>query len=571
MSAYAEQLHEKIQILKKFSPVQYSSHINAITALLQGCIDEKSLFLGREIHCLIIQQGLESNTFLGSYLIRLFSVCGRLLEAGLVFNKLHDPNVFAWSEIVSSQSSHGEDKVAIKLFEQMVQASVQPDGHVYVAALTACARAETLFHGKKVHFHIIGSTYETNVFVSNALINLYVKCGALEDASIVFNKLTQRDVVSWSTIIAGYAQHLCCLGAVDLFDAMQREGIVANNVAWNAIICGYVQNGDCQEALGFFHRMLQSKRKPDNFTYVSVLNACSGIAAIDLGRLIHADIIEAGYGSDLYVRSILIDMYAKCGSLDDVFKVFCGEKTQNTVTWTAMMAAYALQNDYKMVLQYFRGMQQEGCTPNDVTFVCLLSACSHMGLVEDAFKHFNAMRQQYGITPTQEHYNCLLDLLGRVGLFNEVNELLGRMPDGVNIVGWTSLLNSCKIFGNLDLGRNCLQVVANLELRNASSFMLMARLFGNAAMWDDVKELVEQRKSLNAWKKPAIACIEVEQKVHTFTLADKSNPHVATIYGRLDQLRCQTREEGYLPELERVMSSMVEDLAEHVTLAQPAS
>ncbi|KAI5058713.1 hypothetical protein GOP47_0026883 [Adiantum capillus-veneris] len=451
------QLDKKVELLKTLqTPLHYSSHINLISALLQRCIIAKNLSLGRELHCLIVQQGLEANTFLGSYFIRLFSVCGKLVEADLIFNKLHDPNVFAWSEIISAQANDGEHGLAIGLFERMVHACTQPDGHVFVAVLRACAAVEALLLGQQIHFLAVESALDSDSYVRNAFINMYVKCSALEDAQSIFDRCSCRDVVSWSTIIAGYAQRMHCHEAVVLFDAMHREGIEANNVAWNAIICGYAQNGDCHEALDFFVRMLQQKREPDNFTYVSVLNACSNLAAIEQGRLIHIDIIESCYGSDMYIRSILIDMYAKNGSLDDARRVFYGHQVQNAVTWTAMMAAYALHSNYRMVLHYFRGMQEKGLIPNDVTFLCLLSSCSQMGLVEDAFQHLHAMKEQYGITPTAEHYNCLLDLLGRAGLFNEVSETLACTKGAFNCVAQTSLLNSCRLFSNVDLGRKCL-------------------------------------------------------------------------------------------------------------------
>ncbi|KAH7373783.1 hypothetical protein KP509_17G074800 [Ceratopteris richardii] len=464
-------LFEKFQLLKNLYPVDYSSYLNLLVSLLQGCIVERNLYLARELHCLVIQQGLEANTFSGSYLIRLFSVCGSFFEAGLVFNKLRDPNVFAWSETISSQSNQGKDGLAIHLFNQMiVHAFVHPDSHVFVAALTACANAEALLKGREIHSHAIESCCESDLFLNNALINLYVKCGALDDARLVFGKAACRDAFSWSIIIAGYAKHFRCEEAILLFDAMHKEGIEANNVIWNTIIYGYVKNGDCHGALELFLRMLLYKRDPDNFTYVSVLNACSGLATIEQGRLIHADIVESGYLSDVHINSILIDMYAKCGTLADVHGVFDMNKSHNVVTWTAMMSAYALHNNYEMVLYYFKGMQRAGWVPNSITFLCLLSTCSHMGLVEDAFLHFSSMKEYYGITPTQEHYNCILDLLGRAGLFDEISEILGSMKDTLNCVAWTSLLHSCKVFSQMDLGGDCLDYVANVKSRDDYSF-----------------------------------------------------------------------------------------------------
>ena len=555
--------------------------IKLLTSLLQDCINTRNIDVGRETHCLILQHddidddggSVERNTIVGSYLIRLFSLlspsiggsyCGyNLLEASIVFAKLQSPNVFAWSGIVSALCENGEPKQAIHLYEEMHRESennpnhkVRPDGHLYVALLKACSSLEDLHNGKRFHHDIVGSSQESDIFICNTLISMYGRCGALDDALSVFGGLCVkwRDVVSWSAMIAALAQHSLCDEAMALFNEMRNEGIEPNNVSWNAIVYGYVQIEDYFSALALYRDMLESSKKPDNFTYVSVLKACSALAALDQGKLIHADITESDLCSDAYIRSILIDMYAKCGDLDDVHSVFSGEsRNRNAVVWTAMMAAHALHSEYGMVLHYFKGMVSEGLMPNDVTFVCLLSACSHIGLVQEGIHHFEAMINVYGVLPMSEHYNSLLDLFGRAGCLEEVHALLEKIPHDLNMTGWTSLLNSSRVYGNSDLGKRCLHQVSHLELRDASCYVLLSNLFSGMAMWDSMAELLEQRKSLNAWKKPGNSCIEVEQRVYKFTLGDEKHPQVDAIYAKLLRLNVKARNEGYFPEVSMVM------------------
>lgn len=676
--------------------------------LLKGCMNKKDLSAGREVNLFIRRSGFEANTFLGSHLIRMFTLCGSLVEANVVFSKLAKPNVFAWNAIISAHTKLGQAEHAIELYHNLRQSSVNPNEHIFVAVLKACGNTAALTQGKLIHSHVIQSCLESDLFVGNTLMNMYAKCGFIGDAQRVFDKLTKRDVVSWNAMIIGNAQDEHGEEALQLFYQMQQEGtdpddvtftivlkvcssmatldegklihkhIVKNScdlvifvgnalvdmyvtcgsqkdagkvfeklpkrdvVTWSTMISGYAQHGYGQEALDFFHQMLQdgiqpnivtyfgilkactslsgldqgkqmhanflkndfelddyigsslidmyakcgsledAQRvfknfprpnmvtwnsmiaayaqhghgqdalqifqqlqqvdiEPDRVTFLSALKACSTLAALDWGKLIHAQIVGGGFTADMSVDNTLIDMYSKCGSLADACRVFGIMPTRGVVAWSAMIAGYALHSDYEEALQHFKEMQQEGLKPNDVTFVSLISACGHKGLVDKGYSHFHSMRESYGITPTPAHFNCMVDLLGRAGRVEEAADLLLSMPIHCKLLGWTSLLNHCKTHKSVELGRTCFDHIVTTDCREASAYSVISEIYINANILDEAHKIKEIRNHASLWKKPGKAFIQVDNMMHDFIVGDASHPRSEKIHEKLKTLAMQMK------------------------------
>lgn len=584
--------------------------------LLQGCLKKRDLAIGRKVHCLIVRSGFESNSFLGSHLIRVFASCGSLLEASQVFGMVHEPSAYTWAAIILAHAGLGQAEQAFKMYHHMKESSVKPNHYVYVAIIKACINVEGLEEGKAIHSHIIESGFELNVIVSNTLIDMYVKCGNLKDARRVFDKSTNRSVVTWTAMISGYSLHGHGEEALMLFQQMQLKGMDPTNVTlisilkacssiaaldkgkvihshitekglesnifigntlldmyaksgsledahnvfsqlgdrdivtWSAMIAGCAQHEQGHQALRVFQQMQQEGIKPNRVTFISVLKGCSNVAALDQGKLIHAHIIKSSFESDLLVGSTLVEMYAKCGNLKDAHSVFQKIPNRNVVTWTAMLAGYALHGHYRLVLEYFDSMQQERCKPNDVTFVCLLSACSHLGLLAQGCYHFESMMDKHGIIPTVEHYYGLVDLFGRVGHLHEAEHIIHTIPFlGSHVVGWRSLLSHCKMHGNIALGRGSFDHIAKTDQGVASGYMLMLNTYANTGMWEDVWKIDDVRKSSYVLKKPGRAFIEVDSKVYEFIVGDKSHPSNDEICAKLRILTIQMDKGGYLPDL----------------------
>lgn len=242
--------------------------------------------------------------------------------------------------------------------------------------------------------------------------------------------------------------------------------------------------------------------------------------------------------------STLIDMYIKCGNFEDAFRAFQKLPKGDVVIWNAMIAGYVLHNEYELALRFYRGMQGQGLKPDDVTFVSLLSVCSRMGLVDAACQYFDSMAVNHGIPPTLGHYNCMVDLLGRGGRLYEAENLLKAMPYGFSIFHWTSLLTNCRTYGNAELGRRCFDQLVAIDHRCASAYVLMFNIYAGADRWGEANKIRALKRSVNAWKKPGKACIEIDNAVHDFIVGDKSHPKIDHINAKLKLLKSQMEAEG---------------------------
>lgn len=478
--------------------------------LLQKCIKEKNLMAGRHAHTLIVGGGCEADYMLGSSLVHMFAICGSLTEANQGFCKLRKKNVYSWTAMIEAYTELGQNEQAIQVFYELERLNMKLDGHIFVAVLKACSSLSTLECGKSIHTCIMESGLDFNLYVGSALINMYATCGSLNEAYLVFDRLSERNVITWSALIAGYVEHGHGKDALHLFQHMEKEGI-----------------------------------EPNEVTYISILKACSSLAALEKGKLVHAQIVQRGFESDLFVGNSLIDMYSKCGSLSDGVVMFNRMLQLDVVTWSALIAGYAKHSNYESALHLFRSMKKLNIKPNGITYLSLLSACSHVGLVDEGCNHFKCMVESGCARPTLEHYNALVDILGRTGYLDEAEDLLETLPSGPNYVGWVSMLDSCRLRGDVYRGKQCFDHIVSMDGQNALAYVLMSSIYAHAALWEDFKKLEELRRCANLWKIPAKAFIEVNNHVHDFIVGDISHPLGHEIYDKLRTIDLKMWEEGY--------------------------
>ncbi|MCO5611138.1 hypothetical protein L7F22_065388 [Adiantum nelumboides] len=472
--------------------------------ILNACSKLASLVEGQQVHSQLIGCGHESDLLIGSALIDMYMKAGCVLNARMVFQKLGRHDVVTWSALTAGLVQHGHFEEALDLFSLMHQQGMAPNQVTYVCILKACSSLLALEQGKHIHIQITQSGYEHNLFVANGLVDLYGKCGSIQEAQEIFNDMVVRDVVTWNAMIAGFAKSECG-----------------------------------SEAIQFFKRMLQAGLKPDKVSFIGALKACSGMSALRQGMHIHSSIAGAGLESDNFVVSALIDMYNKCGSLEDACIVFKRLPNRDVVIWTAMVAAYVHHSDYGHAFNCFDEMQKAGVKPNDVTFLCILSACSHMGLVRKGCGYLKLMKAEYGIEPALEHHNTLVDLLGHAGIWSAAEDFLETISITSNLDGWTTLLSACKLHKNVALGRRCFSTLLQIDPRHAAGHAIMKNLYVSAGMHQEADEIDSSRKSTNLWKKPAKAYIEVDEKVHSFIVGDASHPDSDKISQKLKSISKQ--------------------------------
>eukprot|EP01018_Ginkgo_biloba_P008673 Gb_07617 [translate_table: standard] len=499
----------------------------AFTSALWACANQEALKHGKQIHAHLIRIGFELPLSVRNALVDMYAKCGCLKDARHVFDNNCEQDVASWSAIIAGYLQCGYGEEALRMFRQMQSVNSMPDQLIFASALWACASIGSLEEGMQVHAKAIRSGFETNSSVGNSLLTMYVKSGSIEYAYRVFDKMLERNAVSWSMMIAGDAHY-----------------------------------GNSEDAMKLFSQMLQMGIKPDQFTFTSVLKACTNIASLEQGKKVHAHIIKSVFALDVFVGSALVDMYAKCGSVEDAWQWFNQMPEQNVVSWTTMISGYA-QNGHGMhALHLFEEMLLTGMKPDHITFVGVLSACSHVGLVDEGHQYFCSMSQDHCITPTIQHYACMVDLLGRAGCLDQADELIKKMPLEPDAIVWGALLSACRIHGNTELGKYAAERLLELEPRCVGTHVLLANIYAKVGEWEDAANVRKMIKDKGLKKQPGCSWIEVKDKVHAFVADDRSHPQTERIYALLDRLAEQMKQAGYVPNTDFVLHDVEEEQKE---------
>ncbi|KAG6749389.1 hypothetical protein POTOM_046434 [Populus tomentosa] len=364
----------------------------------------------------------------------------------------------------------------------------------------------------------------------------------MEDAQGLFDRMPNRDIVSWASMIDGYAKN----GRVDiarcLFDEMPERDVVA----CNAMMGGYVQNGYCMEALGIFYGMQSDGNfLLDNATLLIALSAIAQLGHIDKGVAIHCFIEEIGFSLDGRLGVALIDMYSKCGSIENAMMVFENIKEKSVDHWNAIIGGLAIHGLGELALDFLMEMERMRVEPDDITFIGLLNACGHAGLVKEGMMCFELMRRVHKVEPKLQHYGCMVDILGRAGHIEEAKKFVEEMPVEPNDVIWRSLLSACKMHGSFNVGQPVAENLMRLDSPSPSSYVLASNMYAGLGKWNDVRKVRAMMKEKNLKKVPGCSWIELGGHVHAFFVQDKSHPQVTGIYSTLDSLSMTDSERSY--------------------------
>eukprot|EP01018_Ginkgo_biloba_P004471 Gb_13863 [translate_table: standard] len=509
------------------------------------------------------------------------------------------PSVVSWTAIIAGHAQNGHGADALKFLRQMLFAGVKPNSNTIAGVLQVCTDLAALRNGKEIHGYAMRSGFESDVFVGSALVDMYGKCGSINNARSWFDKMSERnvvtwnsmiagyalsgrvddalklfgqmqlagvklDIITWNTMIAGYAQNGHGSEALKLLYQMQLAGMKPNVVSWTAVIAGCAQNGHSEEALRLFQQMQVARVKPNSVSTASVLPACANLAALEQGKEIHGYSIRSEFELDVFVGTALVDMYANGGNIKDACQIFDKMSERNVATWNAMIAGHAIHGHGEDALVIFHQMLQEGMKPDSITFTSVLSACSHAGLLDEGWQYFDSMSQDHHITPNLEHYACMVDLLGRGGYLDEAWDFIHSMPLEPDISIWGALLNACRIHHNIDLGERASAHLFQLEPENAGNYILLANIYALAGRWDDIIILREVMKDRGVKKRLGWSWIRVKDKVHAFVVGDRSHPQMDKIHARLQSLAGQMKAAGYVPDTNRILHDVEEEEKERI-------
>lgn len=393
-----------------------------------------------------------------------------------------------------------------------------------------------------------------NLFLLNSIVHLYASCGEMGDARFVFDKMPQRDVVTWNIMTTQLIKRGDVGEAYDMFVEMPERNVRS----WTLMIAGFVQCGKPKEAVALFLEMEKAGVDPNEATVVVVLAACADLGDLFLGRRIHENWNRIAFGSNVRVSNTLIDMYVKCGCLEDARGVFDKMEDRTVVSWSAMIAGLAMHGKAEEALELFSTMIQVGMKPNGVTFIGLLHACSHMGLVDQGRKFFASMTRDYGIVPRIEHYGCMVDLLSRASLLREAHEFIMNMPINPNGVVWGALLGGCKVHKNIALAEEAIRHLAVLDPLNDGYYVVLSNIYAEAERWEDAARVRKLMRDRGVKKTPGWSSITVEGTVHEFVAGDESHPQAMEIFQMWGKLLEKMKKRGYVPNTSVVLLDMEE-------------
>ncbi|KAH8495755.1 hypothetical protein H0E87_018809 [Populus deltoides] len=530
--------------------------------LLKAASRASGLNEGKEIHGVATKLGFDKDPFVQTGLVGMYASCDRISEARLVFDKMSYRDVVAWSIMIDGYHQSGLYDDVLQLFEEMKSSNLKPDEMVLTTIISACGRARNLSYGEAIHDFIIENNFVLDTYLQSALLTMYASCGCMEMAQKLFTRISSRNLVVLTAMISGYSR----VGRVEdarlIFDQMEEKDLVC----WSAMISGYAESDKPQEALNLFSEMQVFGIKPDQVTILSVISACAGLGVLDRAKWIHMYVDKNGLGGALPVNNALIDMYAKCGNLGAARGVFEKMRSRNVISWTSMINAFAIHGDASNALKFFYQMKDENIKPNGVTFVGVLYACSHAGLVEEGRRTFASMTNEHNITPKHEHYGCMVDLFGRANLLRDALELVETMPLAPNVVIWGSLMAACQIHGDNELGEFAAKQVLELEPDHDGALVQLSNIYAKDRRWQDVGELRNLMKQRGISKERGCSWIELNNQVYEFVMADKKHKQADKIYEKLDEVVKELKLVGYTPNTSSVLVDVEEEGKKEVVL-----
>ncbi|XP_002520950.3 pentatricopeptide repeat-containing protein At3g63370, chloroplastic [Ricinus communis] len=594
-------------------------------AALQACEDSSFIKLGMQIHAAILKSGRVLDVYVANALVAMYVRFGKMPEAAVIFGNLEGKDIVTWNSMLTGFIQNGLYSEALEFFYDLQNADLKPDQVSIISIIVASGRLGYLLNGKEIHAYAIKNGFDSNILVGNTLIDMYAKCCCMSYGGRAFDLMAHKDLISWTTAAAGYAQNKCYLQALELLRQLQMEGMdvdatmigsillacrglnclgkikeihgytirgglsdpVLQNtiidvygecgiidyavrifesieckdvVSWTSMISCYVHNGLANKALEVFSSMKETGLEPDYVTLVSILSAVCSLSTLKKGKEIHGFIIRKGFILEGSISNTLVDMYARCGSVEDAYKIFTCTKNRNLILWTAMISAYGMHGYGEAAVELFMRMKDEKIIPDHITFLALLYACSHSGLVNEGKSFLEIMKCEYQLEPWPEHYTCLVDLLGRRNCLEEAYQIVKSMQNEPTPEVWCALLGACRIHSNKEIGEVAAEKLLELDLDNPGNYVLVSNVFAANGRWKDVEEVRMRMKGSGLTKNPGCSWIEVGNKIHAFLSRDKLHPECDKIYQKLAQVTEKLkREGGYVAQTKFVLHNVGEE------------
>ncbi|KAI3744860.1 hypothetical protein L1987_57956 [Smallanthus sonchifolius] len=468
----------------------------SFTTAISVCAKLMNLERGKQIHDEAVRKGFVSDRFVQAALVDMYGKCGCLEMAVRVFEEIPFKNLVSWNSMIAGYSIKGDSKSCIHLLSRMNTEQTKSNSTTLSSSLMACSKSANLKHGKFIHGYIIKNNIKSDTFIYTSLLDMYFKCGTTSSAEYVFEKMLKTNVVEW-----------------------------------NSMISGYVTVGLYLEALGIYNDMIAARVEPDSITITSILAACSQLGALERGKEIHKSVVFGKFESNEIVMGALLNMYTKCGAVDEAQQVFNQLPERDLISWTTMITAYGAHGQAFKALKQFQEMKKLKLKPDRVVFLAVISTCSHAGLVNEGCYYFNQMVNDYGIKPKTADYSCLVDLLGRAGRLHEAYAILqttASIREDVELL--STLFSACYLHGDLKLGEEIGSLLIDKNPDDPSTYIVLANMYALIKKWDKARKVRLKMKELGLRKNPGCAWIEIDKKIEPFFVEDKSIRKADLVY-----------------------------------------
>ncbi|KAK2432439.1 pentatricopeptide repeat-containing protein [Trifolium repens] len=527
--------------------------------LLKGFTKDMALKYGKMLLNHAVKHGfIDSNLFVQKGFIHLFSLCGLVDLARKIFDMGDGWEVVIWNVMLSGYNRVKRFEESKRLFFEMEKKCecVSPNSVTLVLMLSGCSKSKDLDAGKYIYNKYLKEAFvEPNLTLENALIDMFASCGEMNAAQGVFDDMKTRDVISWTSIVTGFANTCRIDLARKYFDQMPER----DYVSWTAMIDGYLRMNHFKEVLKLFREMQMSNVKPDEFTMVSILTACAHLGALELGEWAKTYIDKNKIKNDTFIGNALIDMYFKCGNVEKAMKIFNEMKKKDKFTWTAMIVGLANNGRGEEALTMFSNMLEASVTPDEITYIGVLCACTHVGMVTKGRNFFSNMTIQHGIKPNVTHYGCMVDLLGRAGQLKEALEVILNMPIKPNSIVWGSLLGACRVHKNVQLAEMAAKEILELEPENGAVYIVLCNIYAACKKWENLHKVRKHMMERGIKKIPGCSLMEMNGIVYEFVAGDKSHPQSKEIYAKLEKMKQELINAGYSPDTSEVFLDVGEE------------
>ena len=478
----------------------------------------------------MINSGLDPDEYLRNRVLLMHVKCGMMIDARRLFDEMPEKNILSWNTIIGGLVDAGDYFEAFRLFLMMWQEFSDAGSRMFVTMIRASAGLGLIFAGRQLHSCSLKTGVGGDVFVACALIDMYSKCGSIEDAQCVFDQMPEKTTVGWNSIIAGYALH-----------------------------------GYSEEALSMYYEMRDSGVKIDNFTFSIIIRICARLASLEHAKQAHAGLVRHGFGLDIVANTALVDLYSKWGRIEDAKHVFDMMPHKNVISWNALIAGYGNHGRGVEAVEMFERMLHEGMVPNHVTFLAVLSACSYSGLSDRGWEIFELMSRDHKIKPRAMHYACMIELLGREGLLDEAFALIKDAPFKPTVNMWAALLTACRVHKNFELGKFAAEKLYGMGPEKLSNYVVLLNIYNRSGRLEEAAAVIQTLKRRGLRMLPACSWIEIKKQPYGFISGDKCHAQSKEIYQKLDELMLEISKHGYVPQ-DKFLLPDVDEQEERVLL-----